>query len=61
MPNKNKAEELRSRAEQCLAEQHVVTYCEKEATACKLMHELQVYNLELEMQNEQLLVFNCVN
>ena len=47
--------ELRSRAEQCLQEQPVAGYCDKEAESCKLMHELQVYTLELEMQNEEIL------
>jgi S-adenosylhomocysteine hydrolase len=48
-------DELRSRAEQCLQEQPVAGHCDKEAESCKLMHELQVYTLELEMQNEEIL------
>ena len=54
-PKKNYANELRSRAEQCLQEQPVAGHCDKEAETCKLMHELQVYTLELEMQNEEIL------
>lgn len=54
-PKKILADDLRTRAEFCLQEQAVAGHCEKEAEACKLMHELQVYALELEMQNEEIL------
>ncbi|MDD2739650.1 MAG: hypothetical protein PHR94_12030 [Methylomonas lenta] len=47
--------ELRSIAEQCLPEQPTAGHCDKAAETCKLMHELQVYTLELKMQNEKIL------
>ncbi|MCK9607087.1 MAG: ATP-binding protein [Methylomonas sp.] len=46
-------DELRNRAEQCLAQQPIPGQCHEDAS-CKLMHELDAYTLELEMQNEEL-------
>jgi hypothetical protein len=44
---------LRQRAEQQLAQQSIASDIEVDAT--KLLHELQVHQIELEMQNEELL------
>ena len=53
MGNKNKtpvAVELRRRAELQLAQQKAKPYVEPDAL--RLLHELQVHQIELEMQNE---------
>lgn len=47
-------DELRNRAEQCLAQQPVPGQCHDQGASCKLIHELEVYMLEREMQNEAL-------
>ncbi|MBS4052026.1 MAG: PAS domain S-box protein [Methylomonas sp.] len=45
---------LRDRAEQCLAQQPVAGHCHDQGASCKLIHEMDVYALELEMQNQEL-------
>ncbi|MGZ8157239.1 MAG: putative bifunctional diguanylate cyclase/phosphodiesterase [Methylobacter sp.] len=58
MTNENKpfidTHNLRRRAEQQLSQQQPTASC-LEADAKKLLHELQVHQIELEMQNEELL------
>ena len=44
---------LRQRAEECLAKQAPMP-CKETGVDCPLTHELQVYTIELEMQNEEL-------
>ena len=55
LPKQYKTDDLRAKAEQCLAQEPNPGQCNDETGACKLMHELQVYALELEMQNESLI------
>lgn len=56
MTEQTTADDLRNRAEQCLLQQPASGHCNKDVVSCPLMHELQVYTLELEMQNEALMV-----
>lgn len=53
--------DLRKRAEECLARQPVPGQCHDRGDSCKLIHEVEVYSLELERQNEELKVAQANN